>query len=109
MKDDLIIELENYLHNILVNLAGWYPQAPSSGATLRMREAITEINREDDEENDFFFTSGLIERVNFDKFLTFKKEVNEDGEEVKRLDLGEEGDYVELIMETINTSIKVTS
>ena len=105
----MIIQLENYLHNILINLAGCYPQAPSSGATLRMREAITEINREDDEENDFFFTSGLIKTVSFEKFLTFKKDINENGEEVRRLDLGPEGDYVEIIMETINATIKVAS
>ena len=47
-KEDLIIKLDNILHNILINLADSYPQAPASGGTPRMREVITEINRIDD-------------------------------------------------------------
>ena len=105
LRENLITQLENQLNNILINLADCYPQAPASGSTPRMREVITEVNRQDDQENDFFFTSGIFKKINFDKFLTFKTEQNQNGDEVKRLDLGEEGDYVEFIMEVINSAI----
>ena len=45
--------MDNIVHNIMINLADSYPQAPASGGTPRMREVITEINRVDDPENDF--------------------------------------------------------
>ena len=108
-RDNLIIKIENILNNILINLADSYPQAPISGGTPRMREIITQFNRQDDEGNDFFTTSGFEERFDFKKCLTFKREKNEDGEEVDKLDLGEdEGDYIEFIMKTINTAIHIT-
>ena len=59
MKDNLILQTENILHNILINLADSYPQAPISGGTPRMREMIAEVNRADDEENDLIWTSGI--------------------------------------------------
>ena len=49
MTNLLIIEIENILDNILINLADSYPQAPISGGTPRMREAINEVNRVEDE------------------------------------------------------------
>lgn len=48
LRVDLIIEVDNMVHNIMINLADSYPQAPASGGTPRMREVITEINRIDD-------------------------------------------------------------
>ena len=65
LRENLIIQLENQLNNILINLADCYPQAPASGGTPRMREVITEVNRQDDQKNDFFFTSELFKRINF--------------------------------------------
>ena len=59
VQDNLILQMENILHNILINLADSYPQAPISGGTPRMREMITEVNRADDEENDLIWTSGI--------------------------------------------------
>ena len=59
MKADLIIETDNILHNILINVADSYPQAPISGGTPRMREVITEVNRIEDEENDLIWNSGI--------------------------------------------------
>ena len=49
VREDLVIQVDNILHNILINLADSYPQAPASGGTPRMKEAINEINRMDDE------------------------------------------------------------
>jgi hypothetical protein len=45
VRSHLIIEIDNILNNILVNLADSYPQAPISGGTPRMREAINDVNR----------------------------------------------------------------
>ena len=53
------IEVDDMLTDILINLADSYPQAPISGGTPKMKDVITEINRVDDEENDFIFTSGI--------------------------------------------------
>jgi len=36
------------MKNILDNQTAYYPQAPVSGGTLRMKEAINEINRVED-------------------------------------------------------------
>jgi len=59
LKADLALEVDNILNNILLNLADCYPQAPISGGTPRMREAINPVNRGDDPQNDFIFTSGI--------------------------------------------------
>ena len=40
MRDDLMIQVDNIIHNILINTADNFPQAPASGGTPRMREAI---------------------------------------------------------------------
>jgi hypothetical protein len=55
----LVIQVDAILQNILVNLADMYPQAPPSGGTPRMREVITEVNRVDDTQNDFIYTSNI--------------------------------------------------
>jgi hypothetical protein len=49
LRDYLVIEIDNILSNILLNLADSYPQAPAVGGTPRMREAINDIDRTDDE------------------------------------------------------------
>ena len=45
---DLIVYLQRIMKNILVNLADYYPQAPITGGTLKMKEVINEVNRVDD-------------------------------------------------------------
>ena len=47
------------IHNILTNLSDSYPQAPTSGGTIRMREVTSEVNRVEDDENDLIYTSGI--------------------------------------------------
>ena len=42
---DLIVYLQRIMKNILVNLADYYPQAPITGGTLKMKEVINEVNR----------------------------------------------------------------
>ena len=59
LRDSLIIEIDDILTNILANLADSYPQAAASGGTPRMRDAITEVNRIDDAENDFIYNSNI--------------------------------------------------
>ena len=45
---DLIVYLQRIMKNILVNLADYYPQAPITGGTLKMKGVINEVNRVDD-------------------------------------------------------------
>jgi hypothetical protein len=49
-----VIELNSILTEVLINLAESYPQAQAqaSGGTPRMRKAITDVNRTEDEDND---------------------------------------------------------
>jgi hypothetical protein len=103
VKDDLVIQMDNILKNILINLADSYPQAPASGGTPRMREAITEVNRTDDEENDFIFTAG----IKISEHLTIEI-IKEDERDVEILKLEESGDYTSFIMKVLNAAINVT-
>jgi hypothetical protein len=66
----LAIEIDTILNNILVNLAGSYPRAVSSGVSLRLKNAIEEINRRDDEENDILLSSN----IKISEFLTLTKD-----------------------------------
>lgn len=75
------------LATILVNLTDNFPQAPASGGTPRMREAILDINRVEDEENDLIFANGI-------KVEKYMKPDN---------------DYTEFIMKVVNTAISVTA
>ncbi len=54
-----MLEADNMMNDILINLADNYPQAPPSGGTPRMRDAILELNRVEDEENDLIFANGI--------------------------------------------------
>ena len=58
----------------MVNLADYYPQAPITGGTLRMKEVINEVNRVDDEANDLILSND----IRIDKYLKLitKKDVN---------------------------------
>ncbi len=47
------------MSDILVNLADNYPQAPPSGGTPRMRDAIIDLNRVENEENDLIFANRI--------------------------------------------------
>ena len=69
-----------------MNLTDNYPIAPSTGGTPRMRDVINEVNRIDDEENDFIFTSGI--------------KINEY--------VNSEGDYTKFIMNVLNAAIMVS-
>lgn len=44
----MAIDIDNLMSDILVNLADNYPQAPASGGTPRMRDAIMDLNRVED-------------------------------------------------------------
>ena len=68
LKDNLLILSEQVLRNILINQADNYPQAPVSGGTPRMRDAINDIDRTDDEENDLIWTS----QIKISDFLNIK-------------------------------------
>ena len=86
LKDNLLILTEQVLRNILINQADNYPQAPISGGTPRMREAINHIDRTDDEENDLIWTSGI-------KISDY---------------ISEEKDYTQFIMKVVNSAIEIT-
>ena len=43
----------------MINLADYYPQAPVTGGTLRMKEVINEVNRVDDEANDLILSNDI--------------------------------------------------
>ena len=89
MKTDQIVK------DILVNLADNYPQAPTTGGTPRMREVINEVNRMDDFNNDFIFTSGL-------KIADFM------GKKRSKTVIRDDGDYTDFIMKVINKIIEET-
>lgn len=84
---NLTIEIDNILSDCLVNLADNYPQAPIEGGTPRIRDAIIDLNRMEEEKNDLIFAN----EIKIDKYI------KEGGE-----------DYTEFIMTVINTAIKVT-
>lgn len=44
---------------MLDNLSDYYPQAPATGGTAKMKEVILNINRTDDEENDLICTNNI--------------------------------------------------
>ena len=44
----LTFDIDNLMSDILVNLADNFPQAPPSGGTPRMRDAIIDLNRLED-------------------------------------------------------------
>ena len=44
----MAIDADNMMSDILTNLADNYSQAPVSGATQRMRDAIRDLNRVED-------------------------------------------------------------
>ena len=89
MKTDQIVK------DILVNLADNYPQAPTTGGTPRMREVINEVNRMDDFNNDFIFTSGL----KIADFMDKKR---------SKTVIRDDGDYTDFIMKVINKIIEET-
>ena len=89
--------------NILNNLAANYPQAPVSGGTHRMREAITLVDRSDDDQNDFIFANG----IKISDHLHIKKFKNRKGLDCEAVELDENGDYTEFIMLVINKAVQV--
>ena len=91
LKAILIIEIDDILSNILVNLADNYPQAPASGGTPKMKEAITEVNRTDNPENDFIYNANI-------KIGTY---LGKGG--IPR----DDADYTEYIMRVIDEAIQI--
>lgn len=67
----MVIELDNILQNIFINLIDYYPQATGIGGSLRMKDVIVEINRIEDEENDFIFNAD----IKIAKYLKIYKDV----------------------------------
>jgi hypothetical protein len=103
--NDFVMQVDNMLNNILINLADNYPQAPPSGGTLRMREVITEVNRNDDSKNDFIHTSG----IKISDYLTVEKQTDKKGRMVEILKLEEDSaNYTGFIMQVINAAIEVS-
>jgi hypothetical protein len=78
-----ISELDAILAHTLSNLADLYPMAAPSGGTLRMRNIINEVNRVDDEENDFIYCNKIT------------------------VQYSEDDDYTAFIMRVINAIIEV--
>ena len=87
------------LNNILVNLADNFPQAPISGANPRLREVIHDVNRLDDESNDFIYAN----KIKIADYLTISEGKNGHEEIV----FDEEANYTAFIMKVINTAIEV--
>jgi hypothetical protein len=54
-----MVDVEIIIHNILINLADSFPQAAASGGTPRMRDAIIDISRVDDPQNDFLVANDI--------------------------------------------------
>jgi hypothetical protein len=77
--------IDDTLARTLSSLSPYYPQAPPTGGTPRMREALLAVDRSYNPELDFICTQKLI---------------------LKREDKGE---YTEFIMRLINRVIGVTS
>ncbi len=59
MMERLTKSIEEQLAQIFCQLASHYPQAPAAGATARMREVIIDVNRAQDEQNNFIFSSNI--------------------------------------------------
>lgn len=49
LKKNLIIKIDNIIHNIFINLLDNYPLVPGTGISPRMRDVIAEIDRIEDE------------------------------------------------------------
>ena len=68
-----------------------------------MRDAILELNRVEEEENDLIFANG----IEIGQYIRGHKKVNTGKVDVFKYG-DEERDYTRFIMEVINTAIKVT-
>jgi hypothetical protein len=98
-----VIQVDNILQNILINLADMYPQAPPSGGTPRLREVITQVNRVDDAQNDFIYTSS----IKISDYIDIEIQKDQKGKDIEVLKLKESEDYTSFIMEVINSAIQV--
>lgn len=88
--------MDEILKDILINLADHYPQAPSTGGNTRLKEAVMDINRADDEKHDFFITEGIK--------ISEYMDCNNRGKKVPR----EDGDYTPFVMKVFNSIIEAT-
>jgi hypothetical protein len=89
VRNDLIIQVDNIVSNVLVNLADSYPQASPTGGTPRMREIITEVNRVDDEENDFI----MANNIKIGDYITLEEKTQINGIEYQPIRFNPKGDY----------------
>ena len=69
-----------------------------------MREVINEINRVDDEENDFIFTNN----IKISDFLTLGEKKKVDDYDYEPIIFDKKASYSKFIMNVINTAIEVT-
>jgi hypothetical protein len=84
-------DIDNYLKELLNDLASHYPQASAGGETARMREVILNVNRSEDETNDLIYTKNI-------QIENYAKKDKED-QYLK---------YSGFIMEVINIAINAT-
>jgi hypothetical protein len=98
-----ISEVDAMLAHTLSNLADLYPMAAPSGGTLRMRNIINEVNRVDDEENDFIYCNG----IKISDHLKLGDHYSGDSNNDRKILFSEEGDYTAFIMKVINAIIEV--
>lgn len=80
---------------MLINLADNYPEAPAAGGTIRMRDAVLDIQRVEEEANDLIFASG----IKIQDFIIKEKKENPRGTP----------NYTKFIMEVVNTAIKAAN
>ena len=69
-----------------------------------MREVINEIDRVDDEENDFIYTN----KIKISDFVVLGEKKKIEDYDYQPMKLDENGDYTEFIMNVINSVVKVT-
>jgi hypothetical protein len=86
-----MVDIDKMLKHILENLEDNYPEAPIVGGTPRMRAVTPQINKFDEEENDFISLNGIKIADYLDNDYARK-----------------DGDYTAFIMTVINKVIEVT-
>ena len=57
--EELTKAIDKELSEIFTELSAHYPQAPTTGATAKMREVIADVNRTQDEQNNLIFSSDI--------------------------------------------------
>ena len=89
-------DVDESLMRILESILEHYPQAPAAGQTARMRDAIINVNRAEDEANDLI----LNRDIRIEKYLNLDQNKTEI--------MNQYENYTGFIMEVINSAINVT-